>query len=87
MDDHLFDLVLCFQSLRFARRAPDGLQSEEYRMETVRIEIIATGELQRPAPVTTLPMDRSTDNPNERLSRAGSGETPESGFAEEERES
>ena len=77
----------CYQYLWYARHAPDRLQSEEYRIETVRIEIVAARELRRPAPVTTLPMDRSTDSPNERLSRAGGGAAPESRIAEEERES
>ena len=79
--------LYCYQYLWYARRAPDRLQSEQYRIEMTRMKMVAARELPRPSPASSLPMDRSTDSPTERQPPAGGKEGPESGSAEEERES
>ena len=52
-------LVIIFSYLRhytaFAKRDPDRLQSEEYRLLTMQ-QMIAAKELRHPVPVETLPL-------------------------------
>ena len=88
-------LVIIFSYLRhytdFAKRDPDRLQSEEYRLLTMQ-QMIAAKELRHPMPVETLPLTEPTENPAEPQARTESqarteGErTPDSTVAEEERE-
>ena len=40
----------------FAKNDPDRLQSEEYRYETARMQMIATKEFGRPVPANELPL-------------------------------
>ncbi len=72
---------------RFAKHDPDRLQSEEYRYETARMQMIAAKELRRPMPADRLPLGAPTENPAELQSPDDLKETPESAVTEEERES
>ena len=82
-------LVIIFSYLRhytdFAKRDPDRLQSEEYRLLTMQ-QMIAAKELRHPVPVETLPFTEPTENPAEPQSRTEGERTPDSTVAEEERE-
>ena len=71
----------------FAKRDPDRLQSEEYRYETARMQMIAAKELRHPVPADELPLADSTENPVEKRLRAEREETPELARAEDERSS
>ena len=82
-------LVIIFSYLRhytdFAKRDPDRLQSEEYRLLTMR-QMIAAKELRHPVPVETLPLTEPTENPAEPQARTEGERTPDSTVVEEERE-
>ena len=71
----------------FAKRDPDRLQSEEYRYETARMQMIAAKELRHPVPADSLPLADSTENPVERSLRANREGTPELPGTEDERDS
>lgn len=81
-------LVIIFSYLRhytdFAKRDPDRLQSEEYRLLTMQ-QMIAAKELRHPVPVETLPLADPTENQVEPRSRTEGERTPDSTVAEEER--
>ena len=80
-------LVIIFSYLRhytdFAKRDPDRLQSEEYRLLAMQ-QIIAAKELRHPVPEGTLP--EPTENPIEPQSRIEGKKITDSTVAEEERE-
>ena len=82
-------LVIIFSYLRhytaFAKRDPDRLQSEEYRLLTMQ-QMIADKELRHPVPVETLPLTEPTENPVESQSRTEGERIPDSTAVEEERE-
>ena len=81
-------LGIVFSYLRqyasFAKHDPDRLQSEEYRLQTMKQMIAAKG-LRHPMPAESLPLADPTENPAERQSRADGRETPELPSAEEDR--
>ena len=52
---------------RFAKNDPDRLQSEQYRYETQRMQMIAAKELRHPMPADSLPLAEPAENPAERL--------------------
>ena len=47
---------------RYARNDPDRLQSEEYRYETARMQMIAAKELQHPVPAADLELQEPREN-------------------------
>lgn len=47
----------------FAKHDPDRLQSEEYRYETARMNMIAAKELPYPVPAEYLSLDEPSENP------------------------
>ena len=47
---------------RFAKHDPDRLQSEEYRYETARLQMIAAKELPEPVPADELPLADPASN-------------------------
>lgn len=51
------------QFSRFAGNDPDRLQSEEYRYEIQRLQLIAAKELPFPVPVDALPLSGPISNP------------------------
>lgn len=53
----------CRQYSRFARLDPDRLQSEEYRYEMKKIQMIAAKELPYPVPADSLNLPSPTSNP------------------------
>jgi hypothetical protein len=57
----------CRQYANFARRDPDRLQSEEYRYEMKKIQMIAAKELPYPVPADTLALPPATSNPSHPL--------------------
>ena len=69
----------------FAKRDPDRLQSEEYRLLTMQQMIAAKG-LRHPVPVETFPLTEPTENPAEPQARTEDERTPDSTVAEEGRE-
>ena len=64
-------LVIVFSYHRhyawFARHDPDRLQSEKYRFETQRMQMIAAKELRHPVPAESLPLAEAAENPVERV--------------------
>ena len=52
------------QYAKFAKRDPDRLQSEEYRYEIKRIQMIAAKELPYPIPADSIPLLPATSNPS-----------------------
>ncbi len=60
-------LVIVFSYHRhyawFARHDPDRLQSEKYRFETRRMQMIAAKELRHPVPAESLPLAEAAENP------------------------
>ena len=69
----------------FAKRDPDRLQSEEYRLLTIQMQMIASKELRRPMPAENLPLAEPAENPAEQRGATESEERPDP--AEEERKS
>lgn len=69
----------------FAKRDPDRLQSEEYRLRTMQQMIAAKG-LRHPMPEETLPLTEPTENPIEPQSRTEGEKITDSTVAEEERD-
>lgn len=63
----LASLGVVFSYLRhyaqFAKTDPDRLQSEEYRYETARMQMIAAKELQHPVPAEALSLEEPRKNP------------------------
>jgi hypothetical protein len=53
------------QFSRFARNDPDRLQSEEYRYEIQRMQLIAAKELPFPVPADALSLPAPMSNPNQ----------------------
>ncbi len=47
----------------FAKNDPDRLQSEEYRYETARLQMIAAKELPNPIPAKELPLEAPKEKP------------------------
>jgi len=47
----------------FAKNDPDRLQSEEYRYETARLQMIAAKELPGPIPAEELPLEAPREKP------------------------
>ncbi|MCY4377682.1 MAG: hypothetical protein OXC31_28320 [Spirochaetaceae bacterium] len=64
-------LVIVFRYLRhyesFAKHDPDRLQSEKYRYETQRTQMIAAKELKHPMPADSLPLADPAENPVEHV--------------------
>ena len=81
-------LGIVFSYLRqyasFAKHDPDRLQSEEYRLQTMK-QTIAAKDLRHPMPAESLPLADPTENPAERQSRDDGRETPELPGHEEDR--
>ena len=69
----------------FAKRDPDRLQSEEFRLLTSRMQMIAAKELRHPMPAENLPLAEPAENPAEQRGATESEERPDP--AEEERKS
>ena len=67
----LVSLVIVFRYLRhyeyFAKHDPDRLQSEKYRYETQRMQMIAAKELEHPMPADSLPLADPVENPEEHV--------------------
>lgn len=83
-------LIVCsylYLYTSFAKRDPDRLQSEEYRLSTIRMEIIAAKELPHPMPAESLPLEAPAENPVEQGTSTENVERPDSTAAQEERES
>ena len=70
----------------FAKRDPDRLQSEEYRLLTSRMQMIAAKELPYPMPAESLPLEAPAENPAEQGTSTENAERPDSTAAKEERE-
>ena len=64
-------LVIVFYYLRqyasFAKHDPDRLQSEKYRYETQRMQMIAAKDLEHPMPAESLPLADPAENPEEHV--------------------
>ena len=71
----------------FAKRDPDRLQSEEFRLLTSTIQMIAAKESPHPRPAESLPLAEPAENPAEQGASTESEEGPESNAAGEERKS
>ena len=69
----------------FAKRDPDRLQSEEYRLLTSRMQMIAAKELPHPMPAESLPLAEPAENPAEQGTSTENAERADSTAAEEER--
>ena len=69
----------------FAKRDPDRLQSEEYRLLTSRMQMIAAKELPHPMPAESLPLAEPAENPVEQGTFTENVERADSTAAEEER--
>ena len=69
----------------FAKRDPDRLQSEEYRLLKMQ-QMIAAKDLRHPVPEGTPPLTEPTENPIEPQSRTEGKKITDSTVAEEERE-
>ena len=67
----------------FAKRDPDRLQSEEYRLLTSRMQMIAAKELPHPMPAENLPLAEPAENPAEQRASTESEDRPESAVEEE----
>ena len=67
----LAPLVIVFYYLRqyasFAKHDPDRLQSEKYRYETQRMQMIAAKDLEHPMPAESLPLADPAENPEEHV--------------------
>ena len=70
----------------FAKRDPDRLQSEEYRLLTSRMQMIAAKELPHPMPAESLPLAEPAENPAEQGVSTENAMRPDSNAAGEERE-
>ena len=57
------DLHTCSTTRRFAQSDPDRLQSEEYRYETARMQMIAAKQFPYPIPAEKLSLDDPRENP------------------------
>ncbi len=55
----------------FAKHDPDRLQSEKYRFETQRMQMIDAKELRRPMPANRLPLAEDAENPVEHVDSDG----------------
>ena len=53
------------QYARFAREDPDRLQSEKYRYDTARMQMIAAKGLPHPVPVDSFTIEEARTNPAE----------------------
>ena len=71
----------------FAKHDPDRLQSEEYRYETARMQMIASKDLPQPIPEGSALLKESVENPAKPRSPDESENNSESAIGEEERES
>ena len=71
----------------FAKHDPDRLQSEEYRYETARMQMIASKDLPQPIPEGSALLKESVENPAKPRSPDESENNSESAVGEEERES
>ena len=71
----------------FAKRDPDRLQSEEYRLLTSRMQMIAAKGLPHPMPAESLPLAESAENPAKQGPSIENAERPDSTAAQEEGES
>ena len=69
----------------FAKRDPDRLQSEEYRLLTSRMQMIAAKELPHPMPAESLPLAEPAENPAEQGVSTENAMRPDSTAAGEER--
>lgn len=58
-------LEYCRQFARFANNDPDRLQSEEYRYEMSRLQMVAGKDLPYPVPADTLTLPPPTPNPTQ----------------------
>ena len=70
----------------FAKRDPDRLQSEEYRLLTSRMQMIAAKELPHPMPAESLPLAEPAENPAEQGVSTENAVRPDSNAAGDERE-
>lgn len=66
----------------FAKRDPDRLQSEEYRLETSRMQMFAAKELPYPMPAESLPLAEPAENPAEQGASTEGEDGPESAEGE-----
>ena len=78
----LFDYHRHYAS--FAKNDPDRLQSEEYRYEMTRVQMLAAKGLSEPLPADSLPLDEPKRNVPEDGMPKGDGD--ESASAETDRE-
>lgn len=62
-------IVFCYlrHYASFAKHDPDRLQSEKYRYETQRMQMIAAKELEHPWPADSLPLADPAENPIEHM--------------------
>lgn len=69
----------------FAKNDPDRLQSEQYRYETARMQMIAAKELPHPIPAENLSLDDPRENPAAPDSASEEETQPASPDADEEK--
>ena len=68
----------------FAKNDPDRLQSEEYRYETARMQMIAAKELRNPIPAEELSLEDPRGNPDAARPSSEEDDPPASTDTDEE---